>query len=172
MKLHCTPVMAALSALLLAGNVSRAVSPAASGRIPSLTTDTLPDGNDALIASLIARAAESRLSLGYSFTYTAEDGGIPLKFSGTLLVQQDKYKASGNGIEVYCDGSTRWVVDRESMEVYVQPAESIAQLFGYGSSLSELSISSLKQSPLSDDISPFVFDTSGLSGDWVVTDLR
>ena len=121
------------------------------------------------LGEIAAHLQTDRISLRYDCTYTED---TPVKLSGVLLIQGDCYRAVGNGMEIYCDGATRWSVDPESKEVYIEPAEGLAELLDYRNSLSELKITELKYLPLSDDLAPFRFDTAALGPDWVVTDLR
>ncbi|MBP5336509.1 MAG: hypothetical protein J6Y63_03250 [Bacteroidales bacterium] len=121
------------------------------------------------LAEIAAHLQTDRISLHYDCTYTQD---APVKLSGVLLIQGECYRAAGNGMEIYCDGATRWTVDPDSKEVYIEPAEGLAELVAYRDSLSELKITELKYLPLSDDLAPFRFDTAALGSDWVVTDLR
>lgn len=121
------------------------------------------------LGEIAAHLQTDRISLRYDCTYTED---TPVKLSGVLLIQGDCYRAVGNGMEIYCDGATRWSVDPESKEVYIEPAEGLAELLDYRNSLTELKITELKYLPLSDDLAPFRFDTAALGPDWVVTDLR
>ena len=121
------------------------------------------------LGEIAAHLQTDRISLHYDCTYTED---TPVKLSGVLRIQGDCYRAVGNGMEIYCDGATRWSVDPESKEVYIEPAEGLAELLDYRNSLSELKITELKYLPLSDDLAPFRFDTAALGPDWVVTDLR
>ena len=121
------------------------------------------------LSEIAAHLQTDRISLRYDCTYTED---TPVKLSGILLIQGDCYRAVGNGMEIYCDGATRWSVDPASKEVYIEPAEGLVELMEYRNSLSALKISDLKYLPLSDDLTPFRFDTAALGSDWVVTDLR
>lgn len=121
------------------------------------------------LSEIAARLQTDRISLRYDCTYTED---TPVKLSGILLIQGDCYRAVGNGMEIYCDGATRWSVDPASKEVYIEPANGLEELLEYRNSLSALKISDLKYLPLSDDLTPFRFDTAALGPDWVVTDLR
>ena len=118
---------------------------------------------------IAAHRQTDRSTLRYDCTYTED---TPVKLSGILLIQGDCYRAVGNGMGIYCDGTTRWSVDPVSKEVYIEPAEGLSELLEYRNSLSALKISDLKYLPLSDDLTPFRFDTAALGPDWVVTDLR
>ena len=121
------------------------------------------------VAEIASHLDNSRISLHYDCTFTQD---TPLKLSGTLLVQGECYSARGNGMEIYCDGTTRWTVDPESKEVYVETSGGLEELLYYRDSLTELKISEVKYLPVSGDLSAFVFDTAALDSSWVVTDLR
>jgi hypothetical protein len=121
------------------------------------------------LGEIAAHLQTDRIALRYDCTYTED---TPVRLSGILLIQGDCYRAVGNGMEIYCDGTTRWSVDPVSKEVYIEPANGLEELLEYRNSLSALKISDLKYLPLSDDLTPFRFDTAPLGPDWVVTDLR
>ena len=121
------------------------------------------------VTEIASHLDDSRISLHYDCTFTQD---TPLKLSGTLLVQGECYSARGNGMEISCDGTTRWTVDPASKEVYVETSGGLEELLYYRDSLTELKLSELKYLPLSGDLSAFSFDTSALDSSWVVTDLR
>ena len=121
------------------------------------------------LAEIAAHLQSERVSLHYDCTYTED---TPVKLSGDLVIQGECYTAKGNGVEIYSDGTTRWTVDPASKEVYIEPADGLAELVAYRDSLSELKITELKYLPLLDDLSAFRFDTASLDASWVVTDLR
>ncbi|MBR3652494.1 MAG: hypothetical protein IKN60_00915 [Bacteroidales bacterium] len=130
---------------------------------------SLPAAAQPQLDQIAAHLQTDRISLHYDCTYTED---TPVKLTGTLLIQGDCYRAVGNGMEIFCDGATRWSVDPASKEVYIEPAEGLSELLEYRNALTELKITELKYLPLSDDLSPFRFDTAPLGPDWVVTDLR
>ena len=129
---------------------------------------SLPAAAQPQLDQIAAHLQTDRISLHYDCTYTED---TPVKLTGTLLIQGDCYRAVGNGMEIFCDGATRWSVDPASKEVYIEPAEGLSELLEYRNALTELKITELKYLPLSDDLSPFRFDTAPLGPDWVVTDL-
>lgn len=108
----------------------------------------------------------SRIRVNYSFVMQK------VHCSGTITVQIPCFKASGNGIDVYSDGVSRWTVDPESKEVYIENAEGPDDYLKYLVDIEDLKLSDLVSSPISDDIAMFVFDVSKLDDSWVVTDLR
>jgi len=121
------------------------------------------------LTEVAAHLQTDRISLRYACTFTQD---TPVKLSGALLVQGECYRAIGNGMEIYCDGTTRWTVDPASKEVYIEAAAGLDELLAWRESISELSLTEVKYLPLSDDISAFRFDTEALDDSWVVTDLR
>ena len=118
------------------------------------------------IEDVCAKLEVSRVRVDYSFSIRK------VHCSGTITVQVPCFKASGNGVDVYSDGKTRWTVDPESREVYIEDAQGPDDYLKYLNDIDDLSLTGLRTSPLSDDLSPFVFDVSALDGSWVVTDLR
>ena len=108
----------------------------------------------------------SRVRVNYSFVMQK------VHCNGTITVQIPCFKASGNGIDVYSDGVTRWTVDPESKEVYIENAEGPDDYAKYLLDIEDLKLSDLVSTPISDDLSMFVFDVSKLDSSWVVTDLR
>lgn len=46
---------------------------------------------------------------------------MPVVGSSELLVQKEMYHVKGNGLEVYCNGSTVWTIDDSSKEVVIEP---------------------------------------------------
>lgn len=61
----------------------------------------------------------------YSFVY--KNGDIPVSGSGKLCFQDNAFSLSGNGLRIICDGSTRWTVDDEAKECYIETVESGSQ---------------------------------------------
>ncbi len=72
---------------------------------------------DPVLRSFTARADTSLVSFSYSFQVP---GQVTMKGSGIARVQGDSFFLSGNGIEVWCDGSERWTIDRQGREAVVE----------------------------------------------------
>lgn len=125
--------------------------------------------SNALLEELLGRLDSQRARIGYSCTI---DNGTPVRLSGIILLQGNCYYAEGNGLKLYCNGPTRWTVDEEEMEVYIENSDGIREVLQYRDSLTDFSISELRYLDWSEDLSAFVFDTAKLSPDWIVTDLR
>lgn len=56
-------------------------------------------------------------SFGYTYSMS---GQVPLSGSGTIKLQGDTFIMKGDGLEVYCDGTTRWTVDTAAEECYIE----------------------------------------------------
>lgn len=125
--------------------------------------------SNALLEELLGRLDSQRARIGYSCTI---DNGTPVRLSGIILLQGNCYYAEGNGLKLYCNGPTRWTVDEEEKEVYIENSDGIREVLQYRDSLTDFSISELRYLDWSEDLSAFVFDTVKLSPDWIVTDLR
>ncbi len=125
--------------------------------------------SNALLEELLGRLDSQRARIGYSCTI---DNGTPVRLSGIILLQGNCYYAEGNGLKLYCNGPTRWTVDEEEKEVYIENSDGIREVLQYRDSLTDFSISELRYLDWSEDLSAFVFDTAKLSRDWIVTDLR
>ncbi len=120
---------------------------------------------------VLSRIQDNRISLDYSCTVKAD---VSLSSKGNLTVQQNCYRLISQDIEIYCDGSTRWYVDRSSREVYVEKSEGTPEYLNpdYVSAIESLKLKNVVYLPLDDDISIFTFDCSSLGKDWIITDLR
>lgn len=121
-------------------------------------------------AQILARLGEERVTLDY--VCTIESSGLPFVFEGTLTAQQDCYRAEGNGLVIICNGPVRWTVDEQAREVYIENAGGVREVLLYQDNLVEMNLSNVRYAPLSADTALFTFDTSALSDDWLVTDLR
>lgn len=122
---------------------------------------------NATIDELRKLVETNRVTADYSFLMQDK-----ISCSGTITVQQPCFKVVGNGLEIYCDGKSRWTVDREAKEVYIEYSESPEEYMAYLPDVSDLKVTVVKTSPLSEDLKPFFFDVSALDSSWVITDLR
>jgi hypothetical protein len=81
--------------------------------------------DNSLLDRMCDNVASSCVSLDYS--YTARVSGIDKKASGTLMSQDENWTLKGNGVDMYCDGSTVWVVDPALKEVVIESLEDERQ---------------------------------------------
>ena len=64
-----------------------------------------------------------------SYTYSSEVKGVKIVGSGILQIQDEMWHNDGNGLEMWCDGSTVWTADHSLKEAVIEPVyedESIA----------------------------------------------
>ena len=68
------------------------------------------------------KAAEECVSVCYEFSTTLS--GFKTTGDGVLEIQGNAYHMKGNGIEIYCDGTSTWMIDEFAMEVVIESADS------------------------------------------------
>lgn len=76
------------------------------------------------VTSFVDSVKGRYVTVGYSFVY--RDGDIPVSGSGTLSFQDKAFSLSGNGMRIICDGSTRWTLDEEAKECYIETLDSLS----------------------------------------------
>lgn len=70
-----------------------------------------------IVTDFAKTLADSRATFRYSYSMT---GQVPLSGSGTIALQGDAFTMKGDGLEVWCDGATRWTVDTVAEECYIE----------------------------------------------------
>lgn len=120
------------------------------------------------IDMILEKSKTQRVTLNYTCSISDLS---PVSIKGKLVIQGDCYFAEGYGMRIYCNGNTRWTIDTDSKEVYIENAGGIAEVLLYKDSVSNLKVSDVRFSAPSED-SVFSFDTSTLDSSWVITDLR
>lgn len=142
----------------------RHIIPALSGLLLCVSAVAqIPD-----IDEILEKSRTERVTMNYVCSISELS---PVRIRGKLIVQGDCYFAEGYGMRIYCNGSTRWTVDTDNKEVYIENAGGIAEVLLYRDSVSNLQISDVRYSAPSKS-SVFDFDTSTLDSSWVITDLR
>lgn len=111
----------------------------------------------------------SRIEADYSFSLMQND--VPVLYSGHAVLQQGYFHISGNGLEIFCDGTAITYMDFEAKEAYIESAVRIEDyVSGNLQSIKDLKISNVRKSPASDELS--IFKAPATDRDWVTTDLR
>ena len=77
---------------------------------------------NALLNKFIEGISNSCVVIDY--TYTARISGIDNIGSGTLVSQGDMWAMEGNGVQMYCDGQSAWIVDASAKEVIIEPVSA------------------------------------------------
>lgn len=88
-----------------------------------LCTSTATAGD--AIDRFAERVAQSRVTFGYSYRVK---GDIPLSGKGNIELQGVCFKMTSNGVEIFSNGSTRWTIDREAAECYIENAATQERL--------------------------------------------
>ena len=90
----------------------------------------LPARVSAQDISLLDRfnSAVAQSCLEVSYAYTARVSGVENKGSGDLVSQGTMWRLSGNGVQMYCDSASVWVVDPAMKEVVIEPAQQDADV--------------------------------------------
>ena len=58
------------------------------------------------------------------YEYSTVISGLKAVGAGTVEVQGNTYHMKGNGIEIYCDGTSTWLIDETAEEVVIESADS------------------------------------------------
>ena len=64
-------------------------------------------------------AALASASVRFQYAFEVK-GDVPMTGNGTAALHGAAYHVSGNGMEFWCDGATRWTVDRSAREAYIE----------------------------------------------------
>lgn len=127
-----------------------------------------------IITEILSMVPNHRVDASYSCEMSIADANVTV--TGRITAQQNYYFVSGNGLDIYCDGESRWTVDSEAREVYIEKACGLEEFLSdpdtYLGALSDLKIKNVKYSSPESDLSLYRFDTKSLDSSWVVTDLR
>ena len=127
-----------------------------------------PDGM-AELDRIFAELAGNRIEVDYSFSLMQNE--VPVLCSGHAVFQQKYFHISGNGLEIFNDGTTITYMDFEAKEAYVESAVRMEDYIKENlKSVRDLKISNFRKLPESDDLSAFKAPEPG--PEWVMTDLR
>jgi len=120
---------------------------------------------------ILSQRQDRRITLSYSFT--ANQNGTDIQFTGQATAQDNCFRITANGLEIYCDSTAFYVVDRKAKEVCIDSAKSIEDyVIENAGSVKNLKVFDTVTEARSDNLSIFLFDLSALDKNWVITDLR
>lgn len=74
-----------------------------------------------IVADFTATLPGRCATFGYSYSMS---GQFPLSGSGKVRLQNDSFTMKGDGLEIYCDGATRWTVDTDAEECYIESVDT------------------------------------------------
>lgn len=72
----------------------------------------------------VLRNAQDSESIQIDYEFVATTSGIRSFGDGRLVLQGNSYHLNGNGIEIFCDGKTTWMLDEGAKEVLIESADS------------------------------------------------
>lgn len=58
--------------------------------------------------------------ISFSYTYEAERGKVSMKGQGKTVIQGNAYILDVDGMEIYCDGTSKWTLDRGAQELVIE----------------------------------------------------
>ena len=73
------------------------------------------------LEAFVSKVSSSLVSFDYSFTMPTKKA--KMTGNGNVKVQGNSFLVDGNGLEIWCDGKTRWTVDRISEEALVESVD-------------------------------------------------
>lgn len=88
-------------------------------------TSVLSAQNTTLLDRFYEGVSQSCTDLSY--TYSARISGVNNVGHGTLSAQGLMWTMKGNGVEMYCDSASLWVLDPALKEAVIEPAATDAQ---------------------------------------------
>jgi len=80
------------------------------------------------LSAFIEKMSASRASIDYSFIL--DDGKVKIKGEGNVIVQDNAYLMTGNGLKIWCNGFTVWTADTVSNEVIIESIDGNQTVVG------------------------------------------
>ena len=75
-----------------------------------------------LLDGLRQKSSDECVYVEYEFSTVIS--GIKTKGEGVIHIQGNSYHMSGNGVEIFCDGTSTWLIDEAAGEVMIESATS------------------------------------------------
>jgi len=117
------------------------------------------------LRDFIDKVSSSLVSFDYSYSMKTLKSNSRMTGSGNVKVQGNAFMMDGNGLEIWCDGKTRWTVDRLAEEALVEYVDDSGDSYATNPALMITSVDSAFQE-ISFEASKFqgkVVDASVLS---------
>lgn len=73
--------------------------------------------NESILSAYATKLASNSLSFDYSFEVKSD---VTVTGNGRASLSGASYHMEGNGMEIWCDGSTRWTLDVSAKEAYIE----------------------------------------------------
>jgi len=75
-----------------------------------------------VLNGFVRKASSSLVAFAYTYSVNAK---VKIQGSGNAMVQGEAFYMKGNGLEIWCNGRTRWTVDRASGEALIESVGAI-----------------------------------------------
>jgi hypothetical protein len=85
------------------------------------TSAAVSFSSDDVLSDFMQKASSSYVT--FSYTYSV-DSQVKINGSGTAEVQGNSFYMKSSGMEIWCNGKTKWTVDRASSEAVIESVES------------------------------------------------
>lgn len=76
--------------------------------------------NDVFLTAIAYKLEYNSVSFDYAFEVKTE---VTVTGSGNAALSGDSYHMNGNGMEIWCDGKTRWTLDTAAKEAYIESVD-------------------------------------------------
>lgn len=80
--------------------------------------DSMPQQSPGILDRFIAELASS--SAIFDYEYVLDNTKVKMTGSGNVFLQGSSFIMKGDGLEVYCDGSVKWTIDRNASEAVAE----------------------------------------------------
>lgn len=94
-----------------------------------LASSMVSSAKSKTLTNFVDKVSSSLVSFDYSFTLQSSKTRSKMTGSGKVKVQGNAFMMDGNGLEVWCDGATRWTIDRLSEEALVESVDDSAESY-------------------------------------------
>ena len=73
------------------------------------------------LGDFTSKVSSSLVSFSYTYSVNSK---VKIQGSGSAMLQGDAFYMKGNGLEIWCNGKTKWTVDRTAGEAVVESADA------------------------------------------------
>lgn len=96
----------------------------------ALCAFSIPSGaKSKTLGDFIDKVSASLVTFDYSFSMQTPMSKTKMTGEGKVKVQDNCFFMEGNGLEVWCDGATRWTLDRLAEEALIESVDGSAESF-------------------------------------------
>lgn len=86
--------------------------------VPEVHTGSVSQQSSGILDKFIAGLASS--SAAFDYEYVLDNAKVKMTGSGNVILQDNSFIMKGDGLEVYCDGSVKWTIDRNASEAVAE----------------------------------------------------